>query len=221
MPIVHKREVAEHLGELFQMAFLNRETRSYDSIPPEMLQVWLKIIGGDPPGEVHYTETLTPMEFAPPEVAWRLEVFYDTRNEYFDYNEALWPIQSTYFKLEGAARPAFLREHPELKRYWDWRRDFMYRNPDLAIYLEDDPDRIPKYPSAAEYEELREAQPTFVWAEWYMALGPPLFRLVEDRLAAGLPLSEAAEDMLEEKAIVLGITLEELLGRLNVAYENR
>lgn len=221
MPIVHKREVTEHLGELFEMAFLNRETRSYDSIPPEMLQVWLKIIGGDPPGEVHYTETLTPMEFAPPELAHRMDVFYDTREEYFDYYETLWPLQSTFFKLEGAARPAFKREHPELQRYWDWRKDFMYRNPDLAIYLEDDPDRIPKYPSAAEYEELREAQPTFVWAEWYMALGPPLFRLVEDMLAAGMPLGEAAEDMLEEKAIVLGITLEELLGRLNVAYESR
>ena len=218
MPIVHKREVAEHLGELFQMAFLNRETRSYDSIPPEMLQVWLKIIGGDPPGEVHYTETLTPMEFAPPEQAHRLEVFYDTRNEYFDYNETLWPIQSEYFKLEGPARKAFLREYPELKRYWDWRRDFMYRNPDLAIYLEDDPDRIPKYPSAAEYEEISEAQPTFVWAEWYMALGPPLFRLVDDMLSAGMPLTEGAEAMLEEKASVLGITFEELLGRLGTAY---
>jgi len=108
MPNLHKQEVREHLGELFQMAFLNKETRSYDSIPPEILQTWLKIIGGDPPGQVQYTETLTPMEFTDPEVAWRLQAFFDTREEYFDYNNTLWPIQRDYFRLEeGAARRVY------------------------------------------------------------------------------------------------------------------
>ena len=210
MPNLHKREVSEHLGELFQMAFLNKETRSYDSIPLEIMQVWLKIIGGDPPGQVQFTETLTPMEFTDPEVAWRLQAFYDTREEYFDYNSTLWPIQRDYFKLEeGDARRTYRQKYPELERYWDWRRDFMQRNPQLAPYIEDDPKKQPKFPSE---EAMRAAQLQLQPAEWYSYLGPNLYGLLMD-YQMGEPLPEVAQDLLDKMGIDVETAIAQIAGQ--------
>lgn len=210
MPNLHKHEVSEHLGELFQMAFLNKKTRSYDSIPPEIMQVWLKIIGGDPPGQVQYTETLTPVELTDPEVAWRLQAFYDTREEYFNYNDELWPIQRDYFKIEeGDARKAYRLKYPQLERYWDWRRDFMQRNPQLAPYMEDDPEKWPKFPSE---EAMRAAQLQLQPAEWYSYLGPNLYGLLMD-YQMGEPLPEVAVDLLDKMGIDVETAIAQIGGQ--------
>ena len=161
MPQLHREELREHLGELFDSAFMNKDTRSYESIPNETLAVWLKVMGGDPPGLVHFTENITPLEFAPRDIAIRYQGFSQTRQQRFDYGNTTWPLQQQYFRLqEGAARREFLRQNPILKVYWTWRRDFMLRNPDVVPYIEDDPEKWPKYTSVQELEQAYAAQPS-------------------------------------------------------------
>ena len=156
MPQLHKDELTNHLGELWQTAFLDKDTRSYQSISMDTLQVWLKIMGGDPPGKITYNENVTPLQFAPVDDAYRVEVFYNYREQQFDYYNSIFPLLQTYFQLEkGTARKAFLREHPSVLQYWDWRRDFMERNPSIAVYLTDDPENRPQFKSEAD---LLEAQ---------------------------------------------------------------
>ena len=162
LPKLNQDEVREQLGDLFQTAFLDKETRSYDGIPINNLQVWLKVMGGDPPGQFTFSDNLTPLEMTEPDVAYRVQVFYDTRNAIFGYAENIWPLQKKYYQLmEGGARKRYLFEHPELKKYWDWRRDFLLRNPTLAPYLEDDPTKLPKYKSEADLETALSAEPQF------------------------------------------------------------
>jgi len=162
MPKLNQDEVKEHLGDLFQNAFIDKDTRSYDGISINHLQVWLKVMGGDPPGQFTFSDNLTPLELTEPDVAYRVQVFYDSRDTLFDYNENIWPLQKEYYQLEeGAARKKYIFEHKELKIYWDWRRDFLLRNPTLAPYLEDDPEKLPKYRSEAELEATLGAEPTF------------------------------------------------------------
>ena len=142
-----------------------------------------------------------------PEVANRVQVFYDIREQRMDYNDTLWPLQHDYFQLqEGQARKDFLRAHPKLQQYWNWRRDFMYRNPDLAPYLEDDPARYPKYKSEAELRAVQAAQPNYTAQEWQTLLGGAVYRLARDTE----PLPQAVLQRLETVAKELGLSIEQL-----------
>lgn len=208
LPKLSRDEARSQLGEVFQMAFLNKDTRSYEQIPLNTLQVWLKLLGGDPVGKVEYTEPYAPLEFSPPDVAYRMQVFYDTREQRFRYNDQIWPLSETYWKLNSSGRKKFLSDNPILKYYWDWRRDFMERNPDLAPYIEDDPNKWPTYPSEADIPE----KPNFTPEELQAYLGGQLWNLVMD-YASGEPLPEVARRKLEQ----LGLSAEEVLASLQGA----
>jgi len=219
LPVQHKREVSEQLGELFQEAFLDRETRSYENIPLNILQTWLKIMGGDPPGMVHFSETLTPLDLTDPDIAQRLQGFYLTRDQNFQYREQVSPLMDDYFRLDKNGRKAFLRSHPILKQYWDWRRDFMIRNPTLAPYIEDDPEKLPTYRSEQALQEAQAAEPAFTWFEWQNVLGLSTWRLIRDTMALDEPIPETMGDELQAIAEPLGIDADELLSRVVQSYE--
>jgi hypothetical protein len=220
MPKLHQIEVRQQLGDLFQGAFMNKDTRSYNSIPMETMQVWLKIMGGDPPGQVTFTETLTPIEFAPVEIAHLYQAFYETRSKVFRYNDVVWPLQEDYFSLtKGKARKAFRRDHPILEQYWDWRKDFMQRNPSVAPYIEDDPDKQPLYPSEEALAEAEQAQPDLRWFEWQAVLTTPLWRLARDNLRYGDSMLDSEIEELDEVAERMGLSFDELMLRLEAAYQ--
>ena len=92
----------------------------------------------------------------------------------------------------------------------------MYRNPALAQYIEEDPDKWPKYPSEKELGRVLAQQPLYNWEEWTTILGGPTSRLVMDR-QGGKPLPAAAERRLNEVAESFGMTQEELMDALEAA----
>ena len=73
----------------------------------------------------------------------------------------------------------------------------MYRNPDLAPYLEDDPNKRPQVPAG-------QPQPNFTQQEWQSVLGLEMYRLIQD----DEPLSSAVQEALSR----LGVTREQVLG---------
>ena len=196
LPKLQKDEVRDQLGDLFQLSFLDKETRSYDNIPLEQLAMWVKVMGGNPPGSLN-TQGAVPLQLPPDEVSWRAQVFYDTRTRYFPdwYTQ-----QNDYYRLnEGKARKNFLVAHPDYARYRAWRNDWLLRNPDVSPYLTDTP---PTYKSEAELRKAEAAQPSFLPEEFASYLGLPLSRLMED----GGPLSPSALEALKR----LGVTEEQL-----------
>jgi hypothetical protein len=211
-PQVHKDQAKEHLGPLFRDAFLDKDTRSYDSIPLEAMQLWLKIIGGeDPPGEmVHFTETLTPAEDVN-----AVQAFYDIRENVFRYNELFPDMWGEYLKLDTKARREYKRTHPLFQQYLDYRDDFMLRNPSIAPYIEDDPKFRPTFASEAALQQALAGEPNFTLQEWEQILGRSMLNIVFDTFEGDiLPLS--AQESLDETAQQLGLSgAEDIFARID------
>jgi hypothetical protein len=214
LPSLTKSEVREQLGNQFQQLFLDSNTRSYESISTDQMQIWLKLMGGEPVGTLNSTPL--PLDLTSPDIAYRAQAFYDMRKQaYGNYYE----LQNEYFALkEGAPRKAFLKQHPELIDYWDWRNDWLYRNPDIAPYLTDKP---LEYKSAKAYEEAMANQPNYTWQEWGTQLSPPAMNLLEDYIVDDMPLTDSMRNKLEKMADDMGITLEKLLELMQSSYQNR
>ena len=208
MPSVNKKIVREVLGDDFIMRFLDADTSNYDAIPIEQLQMWAKMMGGDPPGTL--TEAF-PLPFAPPEIANRAEIFYATRNEIFP---DFYDLQNKYYMLDEGARKQFLVENPQLKQYWDWRRAFLKQNPTIAPYIDDNFE--PNYGTVEEMEQAFQQEPQFSQAEWYSYLGGETFRLIVGAYN-GEEIPIDVMEYIEERAIELGLTYEELLRKVGTA----
>jgi len=208
LPALTKKEVREQFGPLFEQAFVNRETRNYDSMSSGTLSVWLKLLGGDPPGSMQGYDA-PPLELAPPEVAQRAQAFYGLRPiqfpDWFDQNEVYW-------KLDKKAQKQFMRDHPDFEAYMNWRNDWLLRNPDAAPYITDKP---PTYKSEQAYQQALAAQPALTAQEWQYLLGLEAWRLVEDH-KNGEPIPEALADKIGAIAAQTGMggTTEQLLAHI-------
>jgi len=217
LPTLHKREVRETFGEHFQYYFLNSETRAETEIPIEMLAVWLKLLGGDPPNTLKEADQVPPMPMADPAIANRAQVFYDTRErDYPNWYEE----QSTYYSItedNWAEKKKYRDNHPDLVDYWEWRRGWLSRNPDVAGYITDSP---VEYESQQEAMEARQNQPDFTWREWNIVLPPSLFWLIDDALR-GEALPQEARDELAVMAQSYGLSVAELMRKLKDAYYNK
>lgn len=158
LPAVTQNEIKEQLGDNFNNYFLTKETRSYETIKPEQLQVWLKLIGGKQVGRLSTTEEimleLNQLKLTEPETAWRVETFYDGRKDFGNWYE----LQNKYYELPTAKRGEFLQQNPALKSYWNFRQQWMSTNPDLVKFLTDDPKQLAKYES--KRREPQVAVPT-------------------------------------------------------------
>ncbi|MBW8034508.1 MAG: hypothetical protein FVQ79_02260 [Planctomycetes bacterium] len=205
-----RRLLNDQMGAMWEETFLSKETRSYDSIPTETLAVWLKLMGGDPPGTLN-TENVRPLNLAPPEISELAELFYATRErEYGNYYE----LQSRYYELPYDQARQYLRNTPQLQAYFDFRRDFMLRNPSVAVYLSDNP---PQYRTLFEREQAEAIEPQLTVREirnrMYQIGGGSLANMVEDWAYSGV-MSNTLREALQELADNLDIPLGELLERI-------
>ena len=192
MPTLHRKQVREALGPEFENLFLGE--KNYDAIDPMIMGAWLRMMGGDPPGTM--SGGALPIALAPKEDAQLLQVFYDTRNR--RWGDDLWDDMEKAFSMESWYEA--MAAYPNVSAYLRYRKDFMYRNPQVAPYIEEDPDKLPKYATKAEAERAFEGY-NFTDSELYTILGPELFRLYKD----DEPMPQAAMDAIE----ALGLTLEE------------
>jgi len=178
LPKVNQDEIKDQLGPDFANSFVNKETRNYDSVTPLQMQVWLKLMGGKPVGSLSATEDvmieLNRLKLTDPETAWRVQTFYDMRKDYPDF----YRLQNEYYGMKETDRPKFLQANPQLKQYWDARRSWMTKNPDLVRFLTDDPKQLKKYENVKRKAEIatptadeirsKISQPTAeLLSEWY------------------------------------------------------
>jgi hypothetical protein len=141
MPTLTRTELKDQLGASFADSIANKD---FSKIPADQIQVWLKLMGGKPVGTLTADQNNLvalfsgQLKLTKPELAWRAQSFYDIRDaqfpNYFQQQNAYYDPKSKLYK----------KAVPELKQYWDWRRQFMTNNPDLVQYLTDDPKAIAK-----------------------------------------------------------------------------
>lgn len=217
LPKLNQDEVREHLGTDFQQSFLNSETRSYDDIPNNVMQVWLKMMNTDPLGGLTADQRLLvslygKTQMTDPETAWRVQVFYDQRKENF---EGYYDKQTEYYKLsDKRQKKAYLRANPDLQQYFDWRKNFMLTNPDLVPYLTDNEKDIAKAKNRARSEG---AVPTA--QELQVNLPPDVAELVSYYAQSGQPLPATVLNELNYIGGQSGLSGEQLFNIVQGQYK--
>jgi hypothetical protein len=93
----------------------------------------------------------------------------------------------------------------------------MERNPDLAVFLTDDPTKLPTYGSAAQLEAAQAAQPAFTWMEWQTTLGESTSRLLMDEWRGGSPEPVVAL-RLQQIGDRMGLNPDDVLQRARAAW---
>lgn len=213
METIDKNEARDILGPDFEELFVNRDTRNTDEIPLELLQIWNKMLTGKPVGTMNF-DNVIDIRYAPPEIARQAEVFYNTRRAYFpNYRD----LQDVYFKIdedEKAERRQYLRDNPELKQYWDWRREWLHRNPRTVPYLDDDFEFEYPTPEAAEAALAGQNTPFLSVAEWNQYLTPSVMYFVEDFVGTGSDIPDPVMDELEDRAAELGMSVEQIIAQI-------
>jgi len=129
----NQKAARAQMGDEFQQAFLNKETRSYDSIDVRTLTQWAQMLGAMTPRTEQTAPVIdqaTPpqLDLYSPEVTAITDKFFTDRKENFkDY----YFLEQGYYSLPKSDRTAYLRKFPRLKEYWDWKYDYYERYPEL------------------------------------------------------------------------------------------
>jgi len=130
LPDLHKRQASEQLGELFQQAFLDKETRSYDSIDANTLALWARRMG---------SESLQAIQGAPqgglelesPEITAAYQKLQDER-------DARWPEIGSklnlLYNLPQELQNQYRKMNPEINEYETWRTQYLADNPAIIPY---------------------------------------------------------------------------------------
>lgn len=207
---IDRKLAREQLGEGFVNNFLDQDTAAPMNLSPDVLNVWLQMLGGDPVGTLGEPGTAIPISYAPVELAGVIEAFYKTRNfEYPDW----FTMQQKYFMLApGKARTNYRNKYPQLKAYWGWRRDFLRRNPNTIPYLDEDFE--PNYESVGQMEAAIRDQPNLrpfeINARLIFEGGTSLVNRLEDYMRGDV-LSTTAKEIITEIAVSMGMTFEQLV----------
>lgn len=258
---LERKEYTDQLGELFQTAFLSKETRSYDSIDTETLVQWARALSGVVPGNAPDTAQLSLEKPEPaanaaysafkewqkqqpgyalynmmwdlpegmrdqfklnhPEVVLYQEqkdIYYAEHPEILPYvigeenylygappevqfevyqyraeKARLFPMisvtQAMYYNLASKAdRSAYLRQHPELKAYWDWSRERKDELSAPAYYYVVGESGIEKLREGDRYQEEYRID--------YNSFSPELSFAIAMNTMAGRGLSDGARQEL-------------------------
>jgi len=147
---VTKKAAAEQLGDMFNQAFLDKETRSYDAIDTETLAYWAKMLGGD---MIEGTPTVpegTALHVPPPELRQEVESFYTERDAKFpNIGDWIGVSQGTEMTV------------PIVDQYYEWRTDWLAEHPDAIPYILGDDNDLTGLPNNIQsvvfkYRSLRQ-----------------------------------------------------------------
>lgn len=128
----NKKAARSQMGELFSQAFLDKETRSYESLDIETLTRWSRMFAQTPPTtpatQAALQQPAPQMNLYGPDVTQITDGFFQGRNKLFpDY----YTEERGYYNLPKGSRGSYLIKHPNLKKYWDWKKAYYKKYPEL------------------------------------------------------------------------------------------
>lgn len=209
MPKVHQDATKDAFGDKFTEHFVNKDTRSLDSISTETLAMWARSMGAKIPGTFDAVDAI-PIDLAPDHIAHQVESYYAERKRRFPH---YWEQQNEYYDLEeGQARWDYKAQTPAYANFVDWKWDYLYRNPSLSPYIIDDPSKV-QFKSIEELRSAKEQEPDFTLREWQTIMGDALFNLTIDEIH-GEPLPPSVGEQLDEIAASMGLSRAEVLSKI-------
>ena len=144
LPDLHKREAQDQLGKLFQEAFLDKETRSYDAIDNDTLVYWSQVMGGYVPKVEGGSKVITGgLDLSDTKATESYQTYQDMRKQQFP---GISDLQEFYFSLPEEQQQVFMDNNPQLQKYWNWRDTYMADNPEVISHLLSEDSKI-KYAS--------------------------------------------------------------------------
>jgi hypothetical protein len=130
---LERREATAQLdaasGDLFTDAFINKETRSYDSISTETMLQWARALKGAVPQTAPETPPM-PLELPVASLSQQYDSYVQWRDTQPGY-----ALQGAYYGLPVGMRDNFKLQHPEMVAYQDARYMFMAEHPELVPYM--------------------------------------------------------------------------------------
>lgn len=125
---IDKTQAQKQFGSLFSDAFLNKTTRSYDSINVETLTTWARMMGSALPKKAPNTANL-PLQLADPAVSSQVDQYYKDRDAAFPGISAM---LETIYKFPQGQQP-----QPEtLNKYYRWKDKYFAEHPDVIPWLQ-------------------------------------------------------------------------------------
>lgn len=130
LPKLTKDRLYAAFGEEFQTSFLDKETRSIDTIDTETLLAWSKAMGAELP-ELAKEYNVTPIQadVGTPAENQIFDWYYSERERLF--GKDIKAINDRFWALPKENRNAFKKLHPELQPYWDWNKGVKQQYPRL------------------------------------------------------------------------------------------
>lgn len=127
---VEQRNVIDQFGDAFETYFIDKDTRSYDSIPVETMFQWAKALGAYVPETAPEFDALQ-FEELPVEDVEAVTEYETERDELFSDVK---PVEDMYFALPQDFRSSYLDQHPELIEYWKWKDRYRSEHPEILQY---------------------------------------------------------------------------------------
>lgn len=138
----NQRLARAEMGELFNQAFLDKETRSYDSLDVNQLTEWVQMLGGlvpkttppptPPQMEGQFGEGSQQLKLYPEDVTGVTDSYFRQRTQ--DYPN-WFEEQQGYYALPKSERKEYLVEHPNLAAYWKWKDSWFKAYPQYKHIL--------------------------------------------------------------------------------------
>jgi hypothetical protein len=130
LPDLTRRQLREQLGDVFTQAFLNKETRSYDSIDTPTLTQWAQVMKGVVP-ETAPEVPEAQVTLASKEETEAYQTFVDKRNLLFP---GIGEMLGALFEAPEAEQDAIKQQFPQIDDYYTWRNEQFANKPEIIPY---------------------------------------------------------------------------------------
>jgi len=132
LPSIYKRQVREQLGDTFNDAFLNKETRSYDSIKTETLATWARAIGSDNlPNKTPDTPQIG-IKFAPKETADAVTAYNAEADRLFP---GIGDFLESFYQMPQEQQDIARRQYPQISAYYSWKNKYLAEHQQIIPWV--------------------------------------------------------------------------------------
>jgi hypothetical protein len=158
MSDLDQKRVKEVLGEDFETYFINKETRSYDSIPIETMLGWAQQLEGEIPENAPRFKSGEEFELSPEAQAQAYETYYTARKSQFPNISS---IEALYYSSDDPeAKNKVEKLFPQLREYKNWQAQYFAENKDVVPLIKREDSWImgipePARESVLDYQGMR------------------------------------------------------------------
>jgi hypothetical protein len=145
LPDLYKKEVAASFGSLFQDAFLNKETRSYDSIDVNTLASWAQSLGANTPESIQASQM--PLNLSSQKDAQLVQNFNDMKDQNFPNLSKIYEYANS---LPPDQRDAFLNSQQEVQGFNQMKNSFLSQYPNLADSVNSESNELQGLPASIQ-----------------------------------------------------------------------